>query len=222
MTSHRYLVAYLLPVFALSAGCNAAGNLVGGAPKTRIAITNKISNLPAGQSYQFNITEEHDQGAGFTTNLTGQGTFVETGFTATYVAPSVPPSPNSVTVKVTAANGTGVSDSDTFTITGASGPVVSISPVTFDAQAGGAAVSLSISVTMDQPIDFLMVGSSGSPACGGPCGTFGPIMGTLGGGSYTVQYFPPASVSGVTQQTVNVLSNLQNATRGIAYVTISP
>ncbi|HSE66464.1 MAG TPA: hypothetical protein VLB12_05740 [Gemmatimonadales bacterium] len=222
MTSHRYLVACLLPIFALSAGCNAAGSLVGGGSKTTIAITNKISSLSAGQSYQFDIAEDHDGGAGFTTSLTGQGTLVETGLSATYIAPSVPPSPNSVTVKVTAANGSGVSDSDTFTITGASGPVVTISPATFNAQAGGPPVSLSISVTMDQPIDVLMVGTSGSPACGGPCGTFGPLMGTPGGGSYTIQYIPPASVTEVTQQTVNVLSNLQHATRGIAYVTISP
>ena len=215
-----FLVCFLLAV-SVSLGCSSVAGLAG-APDTTVAITNKISTLGAGQSYQFTIDIAHDQGAGFTPSLSGQGTLVQNGPYAVYIAPSAPPSPNSVTVTITAANGSGVSDSDTFSITAASGPVVSISPGAFAAMAGGPPVALNISVTQDDPMDTLSGGTSGSPACYGVCGSFGPFSGTPGGGAYTVQYFPPSAVTGTTQQQVAVFSNLAGSTMGTAYVTISP
>ena len=116
----RIVVALLLASLTLS-GC-------GGGKTTIVQITNKITSLPAGQTYQFTANVQHDQKAGVTLSLSGAGTLVLTGSTATYLAPPAPPTPNSVTVTVTAANGSGVSDSDTFSITPATGPVVSISP----------------------------------------------------------------------------------------------
>jgi hypothetical protein len=147
---------------------------------------------------------------------------VPTGPSATYLAPPVPPSPNSVTVTVNAANGSGVSDSDTFMISAAAGPVVSISPTTFMVTAGGSPVPLNISVTGDNPTDFLTSGVSSSPACYGVCGSFGSFGGSSGSGAYTVQYSPPSSVTMATQQTVAVFSNLPNSTFGTAFVTINP
>jgi hypothetical protein len=215
------LLASLAAAVICVPGCKSLANLAG-TPKTTIAITNKISTLAAGDSYEFAVSEDHDQGAGFTVKLNGQGTLVQNGFSAFYLAPSSPPMPDSVTVTVKAANGSGVSDSDTFTITAAPGPVVSISPATFSATAGGAPVALNVSVTMDSPSDTLTGGTSGSPACGGICGSLGPFSGTPGGGAYTVSYTPPASVTMKTQQQVAVFSNLANSTSGTAYVTINP
>ena len=83
-------------------------------------------------------------------------------------------------------------------------------------------MALNISVTQDDPSDILTGGVSGSPACNGVCGSLGPFSGTAGGGAYTVQYMPPASVTEPTQQQVAVFSNLPNATTGTAYVTINP
>jgi len=133
------------------AGCG----VLGGGNKTIVQITNKITSLGAGQTYQFTANVQHDQKMGVTLSLTGAGTLVLTGSTATYLAPPVPPSPPSVTVTVTAANGSGVSDSDTFTITAATGPVVSITPIQPTATADGAAVTLNIAVTMDNATDTL-------------------------------------------------------------------
>lgn len=216
------LTSFLVLLFSTLTvpGCG----VLGGGKTTIVQITNKITSLPAGQTYQFTANVQHDQQMGVTLSLSGAGTLVLTGATATYLAPPAPPTPNSVTVTVTAANGSGVSDSDTFTITPAAGPVVSISQTTPTVTAGGAALTLNIAVTMDDPSDMLTVGISGSSACGdgGLCGTFGTITGTAGSGAYTVQYFPPSSVTASTLQTINVLSSLANSTQGTAFVTINP
>ena len=197
--------------------------VLGGGKTTIVQITNKITTLPAGTTYQFTANVQHDQKMGVTVSLTGQGTLVLNGGTAIYLAPPAPPTPNSVTVTVTAANGSGVSDSDTFTISPAPGPVVSISPTQPTATAGGAAVTLNITVTQDDPSDTLTAGvSSGSSCSGGICGTFGTVTGTTGGGAYTVQYFPPGSVTAATLQTINVISSLASSTPGTAFVTINP
>jgi hypothetical protein len=207
------------PAVSLTMACGA----VGGTGPTTLAITNKISSLGAGKTYVFDIAEDHDGGTGFTLHLTGAGTLVPTGTSATYVAPSVPPQPNSVTVTATAANGTGASDFDTFTITAAAGAVISISPSTFTVTAGGPAVELDISVAQDDPMATFFAGVSGSPDCSGPCGSLSAISGTPGGGAYTVEYTPPASVTEETQQRVEVLfSNRPNSTSGVAFVTIKP
>ena len=215
---NRVVNSFFALALSFALGCGSVGD----PPATTLTITNKITTLPAGQSHDFDIAEDHDQGAGFTLNLTGQGTLVQNGPGATYIAPSSPPSPNSITVTATAANGSGVSDSDTFSISAAGGPVVSISPSTFGATAGGAPVTLNVSVTQDAPSDVLTGGVNGSPVCNGACGSLGPFSGAPGGGAYTVQYFPPNSVTEATQQQVSVLSNLANATMGKAYVTIHP
>jgi len=204
-------------LLTLVAGC-------GSGKTTIVQITNKISSLPAGQTYQFTANVEHDQQKGVTVSLTGAGTLVLNSDSATYLAPPAPSTPNSVTVTVTAANGSGVSDSDTFTITAATGPVVSITPVQPTASAGGSPVMLNIAVTMDDSTDTLTPTVSGSPNCGGGgvCGTFGSITGTAGSGAYTAQYFPPSSVSASTLQIINVNSTLTGSTPGTAFVTINP
>jgi hypothetical protein len=196
---------------------------IGSSGPTTLTITNKISSLGAGKTYEFDIAEDHDQGAGFTLHLSGAGTLVPTGLSATYIAPSVPPNPNSITVTATAANGSGASDFDTFTITAAPGAVISISPGTFTVTAGGSPVELNISVAQDDATATFFAGVSGSPDCNGPCGSLGAISGTAGGGAYTVEYTPPASVLEETQQRVEVLfSNRPNSTPGLAFVTIEP
>jgi hypothetical protein len=194
----------------------------GSGKSTIVQITNKITTLPAGQAYVFTADVQHDQKAGVTLSLSGAGTLVLTGDTATYVAPPAPPTPNSVTVTVTAANGSGASDSDSFTISAAAGPVVSITPATFTVSAGGAAVPLTIAVTDDDPTDVLTAFFPDSSCSGGSCGAFGNITGTAGGGAYTVQYTPPGSVTASTLQIINVESTLANSTPGTAFVTINP
>lgn len=215
-----YVLLVLLIAASLAlTGCGAVAGLVGGAPQTVVSIANKITSLPAGQTYTFNINFQHTQGAGVTVKLTGQGTLLQNGSSAFYIAPPSPPSPNSVTVTATAANGSNVSDTDTFTITAAPGPVVSISPATFSVTGGGAPVTLNISVTQDNPSDVLAGGTGNSPECNnGPCGVLGLFSGAPGGGSYTVQFFPARSISTTTLQGVQVVSNLANSTPGFAYV----
>jgi len=216
MLRFRSVLALLLASLAL-AGCGGSGKT------TIVQITNKITSLPAGQTYQFTANVEHTQTMGATLSLSGAGTLVQNDMTATYLAPPAPPTPNSVTITLTAANGSGVSDSDTFTITAATGPVVSISPTSPTVTAGGAPVPLNIAVTMDDPSDTLTADVSGSSTCNsGLCGTFGSIDGTAGGGAYTVQYTPPSSVTASTLQIINVTSSLSNATMGTAFVTINP
>src|SRR5215469_18964118 len=84
-------------LLALSSSLSGCG--IFGGPNTIVAITNKITSLPAGQTYEFNIDTQHDQQKGFTLALTGQGTLLQTGQgLATYLAPPALPSPNSVTV----------------------------------------------------------------------------------------------------------------------------
>jgi hypothetical protein len=211
----------LIVVSAAFAACGGGGVLGGlvGAPKTTVSITNKITSLQAGQSYQFNVTADHDQGAGFNVTLTGAGTLVPFGQGATYVAPASPPNPNTVTVTATDKNGSQVSDSDTFTISAAAGPVVTISPATFTVTGGGAAFTLNITVTQDNPSDTLSGGVSGAPGCNGSCGSFGLFNGTPGGGSYTVLFIPGKSITATTTQTVQVFSSLANSTPGTALVT---
>jgi len=211
-----------LLALAVMASLELCGCGLLGKPNTSVTITNKISSLMAGHSYEFSYDVEHDQSKGVTLSLAGQGTLVNTGPTATYLAPPAVPSPDSVTVTIVAANGSGASDSDTFTITAASGPVVSISPTTFTVNADGSAVMLDVSVTEDDSTDTLNGGVSGGPGCNGPCGSLGPFSGASGGGAYTVSYTPPTSVNVTTQQEVQVLSNLPAATVGIAFVTINP
>jgi hypothetical protein len=208
-----------LPLLFLAlalAGCKS----LSGAPSTIVTISNKITSLGAGQTYTFSYDVQHDQMMGVTTSLTGAGALV-TG-TGLYIAPPAPPAPNSITFTVTAANGSGVSDSDTFTIAPATGPVVSITPATFSVTAGGASQLLTIDVTEDSVGDTLTPGISGSPICPTGCGSFGAISGNPGGGHYTVDFIPPASVTQATVQNVQVLTTLQNAVIGNAYVTINP
>jgi hypothetical protein len=209
-------VASFIGLFVILTGC-------GGGKSTIVQITNKIASLPAGQTYQFTANVQHDQKQGVTLSLTGAGTLVLTGTTATYLAPPAPPTPNSVTVKVTAANGSGVSDSDTFTITRATGPVVSISPTqpTVSVSAG-TPVSLNIAVTEDDPSDVLTASVSDSSSCGSDCGLFGAISGTAGSGAYKVQFSPPSSVTASTLEIINVVSSLSNSTQGTAFVTVNP
>lgn len=207
----------MIVVLALVAGC-------GSGKTTIVQITNKITSLPAGQTYQFTANVQHAQKKGVTLSLTGAGTLILSGETATYLAPPAPPTPNSVTVTVTAANGSGVSDSDTFTITSAAGPVVSISPTqpTVSVSAG-TPVTLNIAVTQDDPSDVLAAEVSSSSTCGGGvCGSFGTISGTAGSGVYAVQFYPPSSVTTSTMLTINVISVLSNSTMGTAFVTINP
>ncbi|HKS96787.1 MAG TPA: hypothetical protein VJV74_11750, partial [Terriglobia bacterium] len=217
------LLALLIAVSLALTGCGAIAGLVGGAPQSVVTIANKITSLPAGQTYTFNVNFQHTQGAGVTVKLTGQGTLLQNGSSAFYIAPPSPPTPNTVTVTATAANGSNVSDSDTFTITPAAGPVVSISPGTFSATGGGAPVTLNVSVTQDNPSDVLAGGTgNSSPDCNnGPCGVLGPFIGTPGGGSYTVQFFPARSVTTSTLQGVQVVSNLPQSTPGFAYVNLN-
>lgn len=155
----RVCLTLLLVNLTLS-GCGILGGKT-----TIVQITNKITSLPAGQPYQFMANVQHDQMKGVTLSLTGAGTLVLNGATAIYLAPPAPPTPNSVTVTVTAGNGSGVKDSDTFSITAAAGPVVSILPTTPTVTAGGAAVTLNIAVTSDDPSDILTVGVSSSSIC---------------------------------------------------------
>jgi hypothetical protein len=209
--------AVLMVLLAVVLGCSTGKSTI-------VQITNKITSLPAGQTYQFTANVQHDQKMGVNLSLTGAGTLVLTGDTATYLAPPAPPTPNSVTVSVTAANGSGVSDSDTFTISAATGPVVSIAPIqpTVSVSAG-TPVTLNITVTQDDPSDVLTADVSGSPDCsGGSCGSFGAISGTAGSGVYTVQFYPPSSVTASTLQIINVTSTLSNSTTGTAFVTINP
>lgn len=208
--------AALIVLSLLMAGC-ATGK------STIVQITDKITSLPAGQTYVFTANVEHTQKMGVTLSLTGAGTLVLTGETATYLAPPAPPTPNSVTVTVTAANGSGVSDSDTFTITPAAGPVVSISPTqpTVSVSAG-TPVTLNIAVTDDNASDVLTASVSSSSNCGSDCGTFGAISGTAGSGVYTVQFSPPSSVTATSMEIINVASSMSNSTQGTAFVTINP
>ena len=209
--------AVLMVLLVLVAGC-ATGK------RTILQINNKITSLPAGQTYQFTANVQHDQQMGVTLSLTGAGTVVLTGETATYLAPPVPPTPNTVTVKVTAANGSGVSDSCTFTITPAAGPVVSVLPSQPTVSVSAATpVTLNIAVTQDDPSDVLTTEISSSSSCGSSiCGSFSAISGTAGSGAYTVQFYPPTSATGSTLQIINVGSTLSNSTMGTAFVTINP
>lgn len=214
MLRHTSGLVLLLTILTLS-GC--------GGKSTTVQITDKITTMPAGQVYVFTATMQHDQKEGATVSLTGAGTLMLTGDTATYIAPPAPPTPNSVTVTVTAANGSGASDSDTFTISAATGPVVSITPSTNSVTAGGDAITLTIAVTQDEKGEVLTPVVSSSASCsGGECGTFGSITGAPGGGAYQVQYTPPSSVTASTLQMINVTSSLTNSTAGSAFVTINP
>jgi len=201
----------------LIAGC-------GSGKSTIVQITNKITSLPAGQTYVFTGSIEHGQKMGVTVALTGAGTLVLSGETAIYLAPPVPPTPNSVTVTVTAANGSGASDSCTFTITPAAGPVVSISPTQPKVSvSAGTPVTLNIAVTEDDPTDVLTASVASSTECGNDvCGSFGSISGTAGSGVYTLQFFPPTSVTSSTMQMINITSTLSNSTAGTAFMTINP
>lgn len=205
----------LVVLLVVVAGCGSKG--------TSVHITNKITSLPAGQTYVFTVNVQNDPKAGITPSLTGAGTLVLNGETAIYVALPVPPNPNSVTVKLTAANGSGASDSDTFTITPAAGSVVSISPAQSSVSvSAGTPVILNIAVIQDQPIEVLTASISSSSSCGSDCGSLSAISGTPGSGIYTVQFSPPSSTSASTLAVINVASNLANSTQGTAFVTIKP
>lgn len=203
----------LIVLVGLVAGC-------GSGKTTIIQITNKITSLPAGQTYTFTADIEHAHGQAPTVSLTGAGTLVLTNDTGIYLAPPAPPTPNSVTVTVT-VNGT--SDSDTFTITAAAGPVVSITPIqpTVSVSAG-TPVTLNIAImpATDDNADNVL-----TPICtngGNVCGTFGTITGTPGSGAYTVDFYPPTSVPAPALQMINVSSSLSGSTMGTAFVTINP
>lgn len=211
------IVALCIALLLTLAGC-------GSGKSTIVQITNKITTLPAGQTYQFTANVQHDQQKGVTLSLTGAGTLILNETSATYLAPPAPPTPNSVTITVTAGNGSGVSDSDTFTITPASGPVVSVSPTepTVSVSAG-TPVTLNIAVTEDDPTDVLTPSVTSSSSCGSDgCGSFGTISGVAGSGAYTVLFYPPTSVTASTMQTISLVSSLSNSTNGTAFVTINP
>ena len=207
---------FLFSILAMLPGC-------GNAKQTIVQITDKITTLPAGQFYQFTANVEHSHGHGVTVSLTGGGTLVidSQSQCAYYVAPPAPPSPNSVTVTVTVGS---VSDSDTFTITAATGPVVSITPAAPTVSASSdTPVTLNIAVTADSSNDTLIPSIAGSSACsGGVCGSFGAVDGIAGSGAYTVQYFPPSSVTASTIQQITVTSTLTSSMNGTAFVTINP
>lgn len=196
----------------IMAGC-------GSEKSTIVQITNKITSLPAGQTYTFTANIEHAHQHQVTVSVTGAGTLVLSNDTGIYLAPPAVPTPNSVTVTVSV---NGVSDSDTFTITPAAGPVVSISPTqpTVSVSAG-TPVTLNIAVTEDDPSDVLTPGVSSSSNCGSDCGSFGAISGTAGSGVYTVQFFPPSSVT-ASMEIINVSSSMTSSTQGTAFVTINP
>lgn len=228
--SLRWAPVRLVPLLGITL-LGAVLLLACGGKTTIVQITDKITSLPAGQAYVFTANVEHDQQTGVTLSLTGAGILVLTGDTATYLAPPSIPNPSSVTVKVTAGNGSGVSDSDTFTITAAGGPVVSISPIQSTVSiSAGTPVTLDIAVTEDDPSDVLTPSMNSSSTCGGGCGTFGAISGTAGSGAYTVQFYPPSSGGASISLTpvappmeiVNITSSLANSTPGTAFVTINP
>jgi hypothetical protein len=212
----RAFVGFVLVLAA--AGCG--GGVAGADSPETVTITNKIATLPAGQSYMFLIDVAHDHGAGFSVTLDGEGTLTRNGMAAIYIAPPRIPALNSITVNAFAANDPTIGDSVTFSITAAAGPVVSISPASFTASGGGAPIQLDLTVTPDDPSDVLVVGVTGSPDCGGVCGSFGTVQGKAGGGAYTVQYFPPADVTETTIQQINALTNLPNGTPGVSIVTL--
>jgi hypothetical protein len=210
---------------ALSAVVISAGFLLilasCGGKSTIVQITNKITSLPAGQTYTFTANIEHNHKQGVTVSLTGAGTLVVSNDTGIYLAPPAPPTPNSVTVTVTAGGGS-ASDSDTFTISAAAGPVVTISPTQPSVSvSAGMPVTLNIAVIPDDPSDILTASVSSSSNCGSDCGSFGTISGTPGGGTYTVQFSPPSSMS-ATMEIINVASSMSNSTQGTAFVTVNP
>lgn len=213
--SYRALFSIIGLMLLIVPGCNVDPDN-GGSPQAANIISNKISSLPVGQSYEFNLAGEPDQE--FEVRLAGQGTIVLSGQTATYIAPPEVPSPASVTVTVTRVNPKGASDLDTFTIIPASGPVVSISPAAFSVESQlEIPVTLHIAVTQDSAADLLTIGM---PNCTEACGSFGPISGTPGGGAYTVEYHPPIGAPQVPEQQIEVTSSLAGATAGLAIVTI--
>jgi hypothetical protein len=187
---------------------------------TIVQITNKITSLPAGQTYTFTANIEHAHQQAPTVSLTGAGTLVLSNDTGIYLAPPAVPTPNSVTVSVTV---NGVSDSDTFAITAAAGPVVSISPTqpTVSVSAG-TPVTLNIAVTDDDPSDVLTANVSSSSNCGSDCGSFSTFGGTPGSGLYSLAFYPPTSMSASSMEIINVASSMSNATQGTAFVTINP
>jgi hypothetical protein len=92
---------------------------------------------------------------------------------------------------------------------------VTISPNPVTASAGGAPVTLTISVANDVPTNMMTGAVASGAMCGGPCGSLGPIQGTAGGGSYTVLYAPPTSIEqATTTQSITVSSNLAGSTSG--------
>jgi len=210
----------LLSAVGLSIGLLLALTGCGSGKSTIVQITNKITSLPAGQTYTFTADIEHAHKEGAAVTLTGAGTLVVNDDTAIYLAPAAPPTPNSVTVTVT-VNGT--SDSDTFTITAAAGAVVSISPTqpTVSVSAG-TPVTLNIAVTEDDPSDVLTASVSSSSNCGSDCGSFGTISGVAGSGVYTVQFSPPTSMGASTMEIINIASSMPNSTQGTAFITINP
>jgi len=220
------LLVLLLSAVVLSIGLLLTLAGCGGGKTTIVQITDKITSLPAGQTYQFTANVQHNQHAGVTVSLTGAGTLVldTQNQSAYYIAPPAPPNPNSVTVTVSAGNGSGVSDSDTFTITPAAGPVVSITPAAPTVSASsGTPVPLDIAVTMDSSGDILSASVTGSSVCsGGACGSFSEISGTAGSGTYSVEYIPPSSVTASTIQQISVNSSLASSTNETAFVTINP
>ena len=211
------------------AGC---GGLGGGGKPTTLAITNKISSATAGMLYTINVNENHDQGKGCTWTFSGPGTFIPAPLPnclAEYLAPpTVPNSGNSVTITAAAANGSGISDSFTFSIVAANVPIVSISPVTFTVTSSSTTQLLTITVSGDTPADVIQMGFASAPQCGTTgqfvsCGSFSHFTGTRGSGSYTVLFTPaPGVPATVTGQQITATSNLPNAETGYAFPTINP
>jgi hypothetical protein len=217
---HRIAVLPLALALVAVAGCTAVGDLTGG--EATVQITNKIPSLPAGRTYVFNVTQHPDSTAPLKVALLGEGTAVASGQTVIYIAPPAPPIPNTVTLTVTAANGAGLSDFDTFSIGAPAGPVVAIAPQTFYLTAGGGPFTLTVTVTQDSAADVLTAMAESSADCSGSCGSFSAFIGDPGSGAYTVDYTPPATVTKMTVQQLTVLSSLAGSTPGVAFVTIAP
>lgn len=146
---------------------------------------------------------------GAITGTPGSGTY-----TVQYTPPANASSATSPTITVSSSL-TGSTPGTTTVNLASNATVVTVAPNPANAVAGGAPVTLNISVANDQPSDVLSASVTSSPACGGnPCGSFGAFAGTPGSGSYTVQYTPPASIQQGSSQTITVSSNLAGSTPG--------
>jgi len=89
--------------------------------------------------------------------------------------------------------------------------------------AGAAQENIGITVRSDNVGDVIsFTPTLGSNPCDATCGTFGSLSGTLGSGSYTLPYTPPASVGATTTVTLTVSSSLAGAFTATSSFNINP